>query len=521
MIRTRKKYCIWALAATFGLLSSLNLGSLRAADVKWHPGAQPRAGKPKTEAVATGKYQLASQGYEVRGFVLIGWSNRRIPVVKTRAAESQVQPLYRVGTAFDFSQDTTLYAVWAIDKNNDGIPDYQPQATPLPLDPAWIQKRLDELEAKRRAAEGGTAHHSSLRSAPVSLPKWDINDDILAYKEKVYYVGCTYNGDTLKEHRVREDIISWNYDWEAFGAGDKDKITARHDMELVFEYGGVLEDTCLIGGRAQKKLRRLLFPHDSAVSSLFMYDPLQFTEIKGDGEGVLKMYFVKKGTDTLIQHDSTYWNVPIDNVWRKSSEGRPILYPYPFYNSETGEPSDTFTVRFQIYNEPKFAATSISTDILYGDTIYLKYAHLSGTPTKYMMRSFDGGWNWHPADSPLTDVERDLLQGDSVRVCLRQLDKEVGVAANRKAAYLDPERFTAEEYDNMTGADVDLRTEYEEEWRYKYMYSFYEKVPSALWPDIINYYDSITSSPLLPLSLLDLGLLLVLKSKSQMGSVVS
>ena len=134
----------------------------------------------------------------------------------------------------------------------------------------------------------------------------------------------------------------------------------------------------------------------------------------------------------------------------------------------------------------------------YGDTIYLKYAHMSGTPTKYMMRSFDGGWNWHPADSPLTDVERDLLQGDSVRVCLRQLDKEVGVAANRKAAYLDPERFTAEEYDNMTGADVDLRTEYEEEWRYKYMYSFYEKVPSALWPDIINYYDSITSPPHFP-----------------------
>ena len=192
MIQTRKKYCIWALAATFGLLSSLNLGSLRAADVKWHPGAQPRAGKPKTETVATGKYQLASQGYAVRGWVLIGWSNRRIPVVKTRAAESQVQPLYRVGTAFDFSQDTTLYAVWAVDKNNDGIPDYQPETRPLPLDPVWIQKRLDELEAKRRAAEGGTAHHSSLRSAPVSLPKWDINDDILAYKEKVYYVGCTY-----------------------------------------------------------------------------------------------------------------------------------------------------------------------------------------------------------------------------------------------------------------------------------------------------------------------------------------
>ena len=77
MIRTRKKYCIWALAATFGLLSALNLGSLHAADVKWHPGFQPRAGKLKTEVVATGKHQLTSQGYAVRGLVLIGWSNRR------------------------------------------------------------------------------------------------------------------------------------------------------------------------------------------------------------------------------------------------------------------------------------------------------------------------------------------------------------------------------------------------------------------------------------------------------------
>lgn len=509
MIQTRKKYCIWALAATFGLLSALNLGSLRAADVKWHPGAQPRAGKPKTEAVATGKYQLASQGYAVRGWVLIGWSNRRIPVVKTRAAESQVQPLYRVGTAFDFSQDTTLYAVWAIDRNNDGTPDYRVQASQLPLDPVWIQKRLDELEAKRRAAEGGTAHRSSLRSAPVSLPKWDINDDILAFKDRVYYVGCTYNGDTAAKHRLRENIISWNYNWDAFGRADKDTVFASRDLELVFEYGGVLEDTCLLGGKArpQKKLRRVPLkkttpaPGDTTpVSSLFMYDPLQFTEIKEDGEAVLKMYFVRAGSDTLA-NDTTDWNkTPLESSWRFARGDRPKLYPHPFYNPETGEPSDTFTVRFQIYNEPKFAATSINTDILYGDTIYLKYAHLSGTPTRYMMRSFDGGWNWHPADSPLTDVERDLLQGDSVRVCLRQLDKEVGYAANQKAAYLDPERFNEQEVIDGHGASTEELSKFDEDCAYAYLKRLYQKALALHYTDsaLRDYYDEDSDPPFPP-----------------------
>ena len=58
MIRTRKKYCIWAMAATFGLLSALNLGLLHAADVKWHPGVQRSLGALKTEVLPVGKHQL-------------------------------------------------------------------------------------------------------------------------------------------------------------------------------------------------------------------------------------------------------------------------------------------------------------------------------------------------------------------------------------------------------------------------------------------------------------------------------
>lgn len=514
MIQTRKKYCIWALAATFGLLSALNLGSLHAADVKWHPGVMlNKVGISRTESVPTGKFVLTPQGYAVHGYVLLGWSNRKYNrVCISEEDATQVHHLYRVGTAFDFSQDTTLYAVWAIDRDNDGLPDYRAGSNPLPIDAEWINKMLADLEAKRRAAEGGTAHRSSLRSAPVSLPKWDINDDILAYKDKVVYVGCPYNTDTSSTHKIDEPMIAF-YKSNAFGGFSPERVRANKDMELVVEYGGVLEDTCLVGGRpkdAQKPLARIPFPAPTGgdtvrANQLFSCDPMMFTRIKGDGEAVLKMYFVKKGTDTLANSesatDTSYFKEVGAGITRTLSfkgQGK------PFINEETGEFSDTLTLRFLIYNQPEFAATSISTDILYGDTIYLKYAHLRGTPTKYMMRSFDGGWNWHPADSPLTDVERDLLQGDSVHVCLRQLDRAVGYAAYKKARFTDPERYTFDDFAvRNIGADGATVAKYRERYEYVYYKELFQQIEST-WPyspvtlmDTIKalYEDSIPGSP--------------------------
>ena len=488
MIQTRKKYCIWALTATFGLLSALNLGSLHAADVKWHPGAFFRTlGAPKTETVSIGRHQLTSQGYTAPGWVLIGWSERAKPALKTQVAEDRVRPMYRVGDFLDIQGDKTLYAVWAIDANNDGLPDYRAGKDPLPLDAEWIDKMLADLEAKRRAAEGGTAHRSSLRSAPLSLPAWDIHDDILAYKDKVVYVGCPYNTDTSSTHKIDEPMIAF-YKSNAFGGFSPERVIANKDMELVVEYGGVLEDTCLVGGRpkdAQKPLARIPFPKAPSTPGsdtvkayqLFSCDPMMFTRIKGDGEAVLKMYFVKKGTDTLANSESA-----TDTSYFKEA-GTTVLPTLsfkgqgkPFINEETGEFSDTLTFRFQIYNQPEFAATSISTDILYGDTIYLKYAHLRGTPTKYMMRSFDGGWNWHPADSPLTDVERDLLQGDSVRICLRQLDRAVGWAAYQKARFTDPEQYTYEDFKTNQGVDGELQGKYREHCGYVYYKGLFDRI---------------------------------------------
>ena len=494
------------MAATFGLLSALNIGSLRAADVTWRPGAQPRAGAQRTETVANGMHRLTHNGYGIRGYMLLGWSDRKLPVVTSVAAEKGIETLlYRVGDAIDIQSDRTLYAVWAIDKDNNGSPDYN-NAWIEVKDLAQIERGIAERERKKRAAETGAARYN-LRAAALSLPKWNINDDILAYKDNVFYVGCVYNTDTLQEHDLRETIICWNKNENVFSGlkqASMEMIKAARDLELVFEYGGVLEDSCLTGGRAQKPITRILLPRDSAVHTLIMCDPIQFTRIKEDGDAVLKMYFVRKktgnGPDTLA-NDTSDWVVPLSNAWRYPGVNYsfPALYPHPFYNEETGEPSDTFTVRFKIYNQPKFASNIIRSRVHYRDTMRLNYGFVSGTATKYMVRSLDGGWNWHPADSPLTDVERDLLQDDSVRVCLRQLDSKVGRSADLKQTYMDPNRFyyTGDTLNSLTnllrGGTEEIA--YELQCGVTYFESMYNQLPPALQAHVINHYDTLGYAP--------------------------
>ena len=211
------------------------------------------------------------------------------------------------------------------------------------------------------------------------------------------------------------------------------------------------------------------------------------------------MYFVRKktgnGPDTLA-NDASDWVVPPTNAWRYPGVGNsfPALFPHPFYNEETGEPSDTFTVRFKIYNQPKFASNIIRSRVHYRDTMRLNYGHLRGTPLKYMMRSLDGGWNWHPADSPLTDVERDLLQDDSVRVCLRQLDKAVGYAAYAKEKFMDPERYTYQNFLDREGVTPEDIAWYDKYTRYTYFKEIYDKVAASYLPlnlrdTVIKYYN--------------------------------
>ena len=357
------------MTATFGLLSALNIGSLRAADVKWHPGVQVRAGAPRTEIVTNGMHQLSSNGYAVNGYVLLGWSDQRKQVVMSQAAENNLSPFYRLGSSLDIQGNRTLYAVWALDKNGNGIPDYKEGANPLRLDTEYIDKLLSDLEAKRRAEEASGSRRN-LRAAAVSLPKWNIKDDIAAYKENVFFVGCTYNEDTTSTHEILEPLIAF-YGDNSFPGHGSHNITAARDMELVFNYGGVLEDTCLVGGkgRPQKALSRIPFPKpvsgDTLVpKDLFSRDPMTFTRIKEDGDAVLKLYFVKKktgkGPDTLANsgagNDTSYFRVIGPSSYPSVSfkgQGK------PFIDQETGEYVDTLTFQFQIFNQPEFAATTI------------------------------------------------------------------------------------------------------------------------------------------------------------------
>ncbi len=113
----------------------------------WHPGFMPKAGGQKTEIVAKGTYALTAKGFALRNYVLIGWSTLRKPVVKTQTEENKIRPLYKVGDSLDIRQNMTLYAVWAIDKNNNGYADYNDNGDNLQTRSAELRRAsVDEEE---------------------------------------------------------------------------------------------------------------------------------------------------------------------------------------------------------------------------------------------------------------------------------------------------------------------------------------------------------------------------------------
>ena len=92
--------------------------------VTWNPGAQPRAGKQRTEPVSKGTLQFKANGFAIRGYVLLGWSEQKKPVVTSQAAENSLSNFHRLGSQYDIQEDKKFFAVWAIDKDNNGSPDY-------------------------------------------------------------------------------------------------------------------------------------------------------------------------------------------------------------------------------------------------------------------------------------------------------------------------------------------------------------------------------------------------------------
>ena len=176
-------------------------------DITWHPGVQGRAGRPKVETVSKGDLLLTSKGFAVKDYVLIGWSPRRNQVVMSQAAEKSLSPLYKVGGHFTASVNTTLYAVWARDINNDGIPDYSSGA--------------NQIRSGRASLLRGTSEDQTDQTAPqleaASIRVWAhegalyIESDRRTRAEVYTRSGALYKRIDVAEGQTREPLAEGFY----------------------------------------------------------------------------------------------------------------------------------------------------------------------------------------------------------------------------------------------------------------------------------------------------------------------
>lgn len=389
---------------------------LYAADITYHWGIFDSGNPTQAQTIAGGTTTtLTNMDMMLPGYVIIGWTSELFPmVVMSPVTETLAKNSYGLeatGSSFTATGDATLYAVWALDRNNDGYPDYSGNI---------IKPSLNGVSAWKGVSVADEDDGISLRSFPV----WDNNYDRPAYDDRIYYVGCTYNRDTVSLYDSHIVFGETN----SFDGGSSSKIVTAIPMQFVIEYDGVLEDGCMTGGPKQEPLTVIEIPANTIVKDIFETHPFMFTSIKKDGQGILRMYFIDPVTGTH----------PIAANWNKTT----LLHawwggniPQPFINSETGAPSDTFTVKFNIYNKPEFESGTIKQSVdLQG---YINLKHVKGTPLKYMMRSING-LRWQPAGSPLTGTEKAEI-GDSVNICLRELDPTIGFQMFQKDYYFTDE----------------------------------------------------------------------------------
>ena len=176
-------------------------------DITWHPGVQARAGRAKVETVSKGDLLLTSKGFAVNGYVLIGWSPRGNRVVMSQAAENSLSPLYKLGGHFTASVNTTLYAVWALDKNNDGIPDYSSGANQIRSGRASLlrgtsEDQIDQSESQLEAASIRVWAHGGVLY---------IESDRRARAEVYTRSGALYKRIDVAEGQTREPLAEGFY----------------------------------------------------------------------------------------------------------------------------------------------------------------------------------------------------------------------------------------------------------------------------------------------------------------------
>lgn len=88
----------------------------------------PVTGFPQTQTVAAGSdITITDMGVTGARFVLLGWNTMTVPLVTNFAIENLVTNIgefYARGDLLTVTEDMNLYAVWAVDQNGDGKPDY-------------------------------------------------------------------------------------------------------------------------------------------------------------------------------------------------------------------------------------------------------------------------------------------------------------------------------------------------------------------------------------------------------------
>ena len=176
-------------------------------DITWNPGSQPRAGKQWVETVTKGDLRLTNSRFAIRGYVLIGWSDRMKPLVTSQAIEDKVTPLYKVGASLNVIENRKLFAVWALDKNNDGIPDYSSGANQIRSGRASLlrgtsEDQIDQSESQLEAASIRVWAHGGVLY---------IESDRRARAEVYTRSGALYKRIDVAEGQTREPLAEGFY----------------------------------------------------------------------------------------------------------------------------------------------------------------------------------------------------------------------------------------------------------------------------------------------------------------------
>ena len=129
------------------------------------------------------------------------------PLVTSQAIEDKVTPLYKVGASLNVIENRKLFAVWALDKNNDGIPDYSSGANQIRSGRASLlrgtsEDQIDQSESQLEAASIRVWAHGGVLY---------IESDRRARAEVYTRSGALYKRIDVAEGQTREPLAEGFY----------------------------------------------------------------------------------------------------------------------------------------------------------------------------------------------------------------------------------------------------------------------------------------------------------------------